>query len=82
MRGKRAKALRQGARDATVGMHIVDYSTPRQMVRQVERGYDKWGNPVHARFHYSGAMKMVPNCTRAVYKKMKRAYRALKARGL
>lgn len=63
MNGKKAKKLRKKAREYSVGMQEVEYNLTRKHIIE----HPNLPKPVMC-----GTVEMDENCTRALYKKLKR----------
>lgn len=80
MRGTQAKRLRREALSVSTGQRWIAYVEAKKNRKIIEDGIDKDGKPMKRYFYYSGTVRMVENCTRALYKSLKQKYlRSLRA---
>jgi hypothetical protein len=70
---KKAKALRKEAVKLTGGVVARAYNEGRKGVKYTTGGVDEYGKPGLKAVDITGKITLVPHCTRAVYKALKRA---------
>lgn len=78
MRGKRAKALRSAAQDASVGSPTYAIVPAKKLWREIQVGIDAKGLPELKKVAYTGTIRLDPSCTRAIYRRLKHVYKELR----
>lgn len=74
MRGTQAKRLRREVKSVLMGQRWVAYVESKKKRRVIQDGIGKDGEPINRYFDYTGTVRMVENCGRALYKMLKVEY--------